>query len=361
MTVVGIDASPARSGDTGVARYTEELIAALAAHDDLTVRTFAAGRGAGRANLKPDRRLGVPLRVLHPLWRTTGRPRAETLIGPVDVVHAIDLVPPPTRSPVVLTCHDVLPITHPHLYERRYRRLSRRHVRALARADAVVTTCESTATEIVDVAGIDRGRIVVASPGRRTVADAAAASTFHAGGRPSILYVGAITPRKGLHRLVAALARMTDPPPLLVAGPDGMAADTVHAAIDETLRARPSIEIDWRGRVDDDELARLLAGATVLCHPSEAEGFGIPVLEAMGAGTPVLAADIAPVREIGGDAVALAPVHDLDAWAGALEALLADPDRRAAMAGAGRARSEPITWAAMAATIGDVYHRLADR
>lgn len=354
--VVGIDVSPALSGDTGVARYAEALVAALVRRDDVEVRTLAAGRGIRDTTLPVSRRARVPLRVLRTTWRVAGRPRAEDLLGPLDVVHAIDLVPPPTAAPVVITCHDVLPLTHPHLYEARYRRLAQQHVAALRRAAVVLATCRATADEIERVAGVPTARIVVAPPGRRLPAGLEPPAPSADPG-PSLLYVGAVTPRKGLHRLVEAVCRTRHRPRLLVAGPDGMGAAEVHRAVDAL---GVTVDVRWLGRVDDDTLIQLLRGATLLCHPSEAEGFGIPVLEAMGTGTPVLAGDIPPVREVGGDAVALVPPLDIDAWAAAIDDLLDDPDRRQAMSASGLDRSASYTWDATAEVVAGVYRRLTD-
>lgn len=346
---VGLDVTAAISGDTGVARYAEGLVGALRRTDGVDTATVAFGRGGHPTAIGIDRRIPVPLRALRPWWRITGRPRTEALLGPIDVVHTIDGIPAPTRRPLVVTCHDVLPLTHPHLYDRRYRIIARRHADALHAAAAVVTTCAATASAIVEVTGIDRDRIHVAPPGRRL---AATGPQPVEPGDPHLLYVGAVTPRKGLHRLVEALAELASPPRLVVAGPDGIRADEVHAVLD---RHRERVHVERLGRVSDADLIRLLRRATLLCHPSEAEGFGIPVLEAMGAGLPVLAADIPPVREIGGDAVELVPVDDRAAWGERVAALLADPQRRRAMSEAGIRRSEPYTWEAMAETVAGVY------
>ncbi len=354
--VVGIDVSPAVSGDTGVARYAEELVAGLAGREDLDVRTTAFGRGGHPSTIAPTRRLGLPLRVLHPLWRSVGRPRVEDLLGPVDVVHAIDGVPPPTRAPLVVTCHDVLPRSHPDLYDSRYRAIAARHVAALASAAAVVTTCHATAAEIERWAGVDPDRVHVASPGRRFTDVPPVVSPSDTDDEPYLLFLGALTPRKGLPLLLRALARMADAPRLVVVGPDGMRAAAVHAALDEVAG---TVRVERRGRVGDDELARLVAGATLLCHPSEAEGFGIPVLEAMGLGTPVVAGDIPPVREVGGDAVALVPVDDEAAWAATIERLLGDDDERHRRSARGRELAAPRTWTAMADAVADVYAAVA--
>lgn len=351
---VGLDLTPVISGDTGVARYATELCRCLAAdHPDVEVRSFGAGRGP-RAPIAITRRVRVPLRAVHLAWATIHHPRAEELVGPIDVVHSIDLAPPPTTRPLVMTTHDVLPLRRPELYERRHIISSRRHASGLARAAAVVATCQATADDVAELTGVPRERIVVAPLGRRLPAATGKRPPIDG---PYLLYVGAITPRKGLGTLAIALQRLGSRiPPLLVVGPDGVRAVAVRAQV---ASLGLGDRLRFLGRVPDDELATLLHHATLLCHPSEAEGFGIPVLEAMGAGTPVIAGDIPSVREIGGDAVVLVPPRDADALAAAIEALVTDPAERTRLQAAGRRRAEPFTWEAMTDRIAELYRQLA--
>ncbi|CAN5713943.1 glycosyltransferase family 1 protein [soil metagenome] len=345
---LGLDLTPVINGDTGVARYARELHRALTAgHPGVEVRGFAIGRGT-ETDLPLHRRVRTPLRVIHRTWQHLGWPPAERLVGPVDVVHSIDMVPPPTRRPLLMTVHDVLPLCRPELYGPRYRAIAERHARAAARAAAIVTTCAGTADDISAVTAIPRHRIHVAPPGRRRPGPGGPAVVSG----PYVLYVGAITPRKGLHHLAAAMAAPPDAPPLVVAGPDGWEADVVRHAIDD-LSSPP--RITWLGRVSDASLETLLRHATVLAHPSEAEGFGIPCLEAMGYGVPVVAGDIPPIRELGGDAVVLVAPGDPGAWRAALERVLGDAGLRADMATVGRRRAAPYTWEAMTDRIVEVY------
>lgn len=351
MTRVAIDATALVAGSTGVARYAAELLRGLARHDDLDIAPFAIGRGPTPPH--DVRRLRVPLRVVQPLWRWTGLPRAEHLVGGCDVVHSLDIVPVPTRRPLVVTVHDVLPLTIPHRYQDRQRRMIEAQVAALARAHLVVTTCEATKSDLVAHAAVRPERILVAPLGHRPPSTVAPPAPVPG---PYVLGVGSVTPRKGFQVLARAVARLgDDAPPVVIAGPDGWQADEVRA---EVHRLGVADRITFLGRVDDDVLEGLYRHALVLCHPSEAEGFGIPVLEAMGYGTPMVAGDIPPVREVAGDAAVLVPPGDADALADALRALLADDADRARRGALGRARAAGMTWQRTADLIADGYRSL---
>lgn len=348
MVRVALDLTPARSGETGVARYAVELERHLRAeHPDVELATFAVGRGPGVHAV--DRHVRMPLRFVHRTWAVAGLPRAERLVGPVDVVHATDMEPAPSRARVVVTVHDILPLRRPELYLPRTVRVASRQARVVRqRADLVLATCHATAAEIADVLGIAPDRVVVTGLGHRPPPPVPPPPLVDP---PYVLYVGALTPRKGLGTLADAIARLGPASPTLVAaGPVGHHADPVIASLPPgTLRL---------GRVADDDLDRLYAHATVLCHPSEAEGFGMPVLEALAFGRPVVAADIPSVREVAGDAATLVPAGDAGALADALAAVLADPAAASRAAVAGPARAARFTWSACAAATAAAYRAL---
>jgi glycosyltransferase involved in cell wall biosynthesis len=174
---------------------------------------------------------------------------------------------------------------------------------------------------------------------------------------PYLLAVGAVTPRKGFDVLADAVSRLpAGTPPLLVAGPDGWSADVVHRRI-AALGLGPE-RLRLLGEVSDRELDGLYRGATVVCHPSRAEGFGMPCLEAMRFGVPVVAGDIPPVREVCGDAARLVPVDDPDALAAALADVLADPGERARMTSTGELRAGAHSWDRTAEVLVELYRSL---
>jgi glycosyltransferase involved in cell wall biosynthesis len=347
---LALDLSALTAGDTGVAWYANALRVQLQnRHPEITVLPFAVGRGLHARDIEM-RRIRVPLRLARPVWRRIKWPLIEDIVRRPDLLHVIDGVPPATRLPVVLTVHDALPLTVPELYGRKWLTVSRAHLNEARRADVVITTCESTAMDIARVAGISRERIVVAPPGHRPPSIVAPESAVPP---PFILAVGAITPRKGFDVLADAAARIGgDCPPVVIAGPDGWRADQVRSRVKELgIEGR----VHFLGRVGDRELEGLYRAATVMCHPSVAEGFGIPCLEAMGFGTPVVAADIPSIREIGGDGVELVPVSDADALAHTLLRLLSDDRERDALADRGLRRSQAFTWENMADRVVDAY------
>lgn len=350
---VAVDATPLIAGDTGVARYTIEHLTNLRRRDDIEVKAFAVGRGISPARDLGVRRVPIPLRVVHRAWATVHRPSAEDLVGRADVVHAIDMMPPPTRSALVMTVHDALPLELPELYGPRFVRIAHATRKAASKAQVVVTTCAATAEQLAIHGYASPERIVVAPPGPRMRIDTTTPPVIRP---PYVLGVGSITPRKSFHVLAAAAQFLpADAPPIIIAGPDGWRADEVRQLINEldvTNRVR------LLGRVDDATLDSLYRHASVLCHPSRAEGFGIPCLEAMAYGVPVVATDIPSVSEMGGGAIDLVPSGDPAALATALEAVLRDPAKQAAMSEAGRRRSNEFSWEKMTARIVDAY-RLA--
>jgi len=351
---VGLDVTPAVTTHGGLARYTTELWRALVSREDLSVAAFALGRGSRPALALPLKRVPVPLRLLRPLWRHARVPRAEWFAGDVDVVHSLALLPVPTRKPRVQTIHDLLPLTHPQLYPPGADRVHRAEVAAAADADLVVTTCDATALEITRVAGIPSERIVVAPPG-----------VFERGrdggpppvDGPYILAVGQVTPRKGLDVLARAAAKIgARCPPVIVAGPDWWHAEDVRsriAAADRHGRVR------LLGPVDDGTLGRLYSHATLVCHPSRAEGFGMPCLEAMDAGTALVASDLPSIRELTAAAAALVPVDDANTLAEAIDRLLSHESERNALAEAGRRRAREFSWPRMAEEVAGAYRRVS--
>lgn len=337
-------------GMTGVERYAVMLHDRLARRPDIDVRSFAVGRGHQGERLGIRRRYRVPVRTVHGLWRTVHHPRAEWLAGGADVVHGLGGLPPPTRRPLVLTVHDLLPLTDPQFFTNRVRDEARNLARALDRASIVLTTCDATAAEIAHVTGIERERIAIAPLGPR---DREAVAV--AGGDPYILAIGAVTPRKGLDTLAAAVAELGPScPPVLVAGPDGYFSDDVHAAVE-----RHDVHHRFRflGAVDDERLDELLASATIVCHPSRAEGFGIVCLEAMARGIPVVASDLPSIREVGGHGVALVPPDEPASLAAQISRLLADDGARQQLAQTGRAQASAYSWDRFADDVVRAYER----
>lgn len=341
---VALDLTPATTGSTGVSRYARCLYDGLQPLD-VEVVPFAVGRGP-HPPPPGTHRCRAPLRVVQRSWSLTRRPAVERWVGSVDLMHCLDLVPAPSRAPTVMTAHDLLALTRPELHSPSQVDQQRAQLRALLRADLVLANSEVTGQQLVDH-GVRQDRVVVTRLGC-----APPPSDVKPYPGRYVLAVGELAARKNLGLLAEAFlaARLPQDVRLLLAGPDGHAAASVRALLGDRVRAL--------GRVDDATLASLYAGATAFCFPSLAEGFGLPVLEAMRAGAPVLASDLPILHEVAGDAARFLSPYDATAWASALEELVADPASVQELREQGRTHAAGMTWDATARATLDAYRSL---
>ena len=348
----------------GTGRYALEMTAALAAErpEGASVSAWAAWHADVSAAHVPEvglpRRLLLPRRALVAAWeRGTGpAPRG------VDLVHAPTPMFPPRRGrPLVVTVHDAVPWTHPETLTRRGVRWHRAMVeRAGGVADAVVVPTAAVAEELARHVTMRRPPVVVGegvSGALTPPPDAIERATSL--GLPEgdyVLTLATIEPRKGLDVLLAAMARPGAPQvPLLVAGQAGWGGvDVAEQA--EALGLGDRVRL--LGRLPDADLAVVLGRAAVLAAPSRAEGFGLPVLEAMAAGLPVVSSDAPALAEVGGGATVTVPVGDADALAAALAEVLGSATLRASLAETGRRRAAGFSWESAARTLWDTYARL---
>jgi glycosyltransferase involved in cell wall biosynthesis len=351
---VGIDLTPGAIAITGIARYSQMLWDQLSERTDIAARGFMAGR-VPRMETASVLRLHMPIRALHSLWRLGG-PKAETLFGDIDVVHCIDMVPPPTRLPLVVTWHDTFRYPGPEYHDPRNLELRGKRLAALDKASVVLAYCEATADELVAATGYPRDRIVLA-PSGYDIVDTNDAGPPPVEG-PFVLAAGALTPRKGFDVLAKAMRELgDDAPTLVIAGPDGYRADDVRTQIFDAIGPDRCILLGERY----GGMNALYRQATLVVHPSLAEGFGMVCLEAMGAGAPVVAADIPSIREMGEGCVSLVPAGDHEAMAAAIASLLADDAERERLGTLGRDRAKQYTWAHTADQTVLAYHMAAGR
>jgi glycosyltransferase involved in cell wall biosynthesis len=255
---------------------------------------------------------------------------------------------PPRSAPLVVTIHDLAFVHDPSGFTRRGLRFFRRGL-ALARAEADAVVCSSTAT-LEDCAGhgFDRSRLHLVPLGVHVVptgpAQVAAARHRYGLGRPYLLFAGTHEPRKNLARLVEAFALLAPDRELVLAGPTGWGDQQA-----------PAPGVRAVGFVPEADLRALYAGADAFVYPSVREGFGLPVLEAMAQGTPVVTSRRTSTEEVaGGAAVLVDPLDPADIARGITEAV----DRTAELAELGRARAAACSWDRTAELTLDVYGKV---
>jgi glycosyltransferase involved in cell wall biosynthesis len=350
---VGIDATPLLGTLTGIGVYTRRLITELGLLTEppaLVATAFTLrGRAALAAAVPPGvrtRARPVPARLLREAWARVELPPVEWLCGRVDVFHGTNFVLPPThRAGGVVSVHDLSFLRYPetvHANSLRYRELVPRSV---DRAAAVCVLTRAMGDEIAAEYGIAADKIHVAAPGvDESWFTATPLTTAERTGlglpERYVLAVGTLEPRKNLRHLVAAYAqlRSAEPstPPLVLAGPAGWGPQLAADAL-------PKGSLILTGYLSDTRLRAVMAGAACLAYPTLYEGFGLPPVEALACGVPVVASDLPVTREVLGDAAVLVAPDDLDALADALRAQL-DAPWHAEVVKARRDQARKWTW-----------------
>ncbi len=311
---VGLDVAPLLQTRAGTARWVGGLQRGLEAHPEVELTRLSWGG--------PGRWIAVARDVL---WYPALLPR-QAAKARVDVLHCtIFRAPPRAHVPTILTVHDLAVLRHPEVFPLWTRLYGRTALRPTIRAvDRVIAVSEFSKREVVELVGVD--------PDRVDVVPNALEPVFRAEGRAAdgdyVLAVGTLEPRKNLARIVEATARVGAQ--LRLVGAAGWGNAGVAGS-----------HVTWLGRVDDDDLAAAYRGARSLVFPSLYEGFGIPVLEAMACGTPVVTSEGSAMAELVGDAAILVDPLDVASIAAGIEA--ADR-RRGELVPLGLEQARRYTW-----------------
>ncbi len=380
MTSVLLDATALPADRGGVGRYVDALVAH---HDRMGVQLHVVAQSRDRDHylgyLDPDR-VHVAPRHIEPVpvrlaWEQLGLPalvrrlRPNALFGPHYTTPL--LTAGPRSVPAVVTLHDATFFSHPEVHTAFKRRFFTTWTRLSAgRAAALVVPSAATRDEVVTHTGADPARFVVIPHGvdherfRPPSAEQVAAARAWAGVGPHAAYLaflGTLEPRKNVPALVRAFVEVCrerpNPPDLVLAGGRGWDGD-----IEPAVAAVPDgLAVRRPGFIPDELVAGFLGGATAVVYPSLGEGFGLPVLEAMACGAPVLTTRLLALPEVGGDAVAYAASPAVADIAAALRRLLDDERWRADLREAGVRRAREFTWEASARAHGAVLARVARR
>lgn len=367
---VAIDATAAVAQRAGVGRYARELLRELVqlspddrfslmiAGTDLDASTYIDTLPPGA--WREHRGLPLPERWTTLAWQRLRLPLpVELLGGSFDLFHGLDFVLPPTRRRSVVTIHDLSYLLYPEFAEPRLSKyLTAAVPRTLRRANAVVAVSASVAEALVTAYPFVEGRVVaipngVRPPVRERPKSQSAAS-------PVILMVGTVEPRKN-HRLLLTMFRevRADVPDarLVIVGRLGWRAEEIAAEIQEAERQGG---VSWLRNASDADIESCYAEATLAVYPSWYEGFGLPVIEAMARGVPVVTSDLPALRETGGDAALYAAPDQSSDFAAHVLSLLNDAERRTRCRQAGLARARLFPWRTTAERVRRVYRRVLD-
>ena len=362
-----IDYRPALRHRTGVGLWVAHLVEALAERQEANAHEITVFSSSWKDRLvaplpagvsSVDRR--VPVRLLNWLWHRREWPAVESLAcGTFDVVHSPSpLLIPARRAARLVTIHDVDFLCHPARSAREIRRdypdLARAHAH---RADGIVVPSAHTGDEVARRFDLPRDRIVVCPNG---------APDWSARTRPPatghLLFVGTITPRKNVDRLLTAYAqvraRRHDVPPLVLVG---QATPESSQTLGRLISPPLAGHVRHEGYVDNRSLRQLYEEAVLVVLPSLDEGFGIPALEAMTVGVPLIAAARGALPEVVGDAGLLVDPLDVAALAAALERVLTDDQLRGQLSAAGPARAREFSWRASADALTGAYAQAIER
>lgn len=368
-----------RNAQTGVGRYVNELLAALPKVDpgiDILAfyRTYFT-RGKSRSTNRLGAAIGVKPPRRAPDWVRRGLLAGYELAFETHgafhgfrLYHEPNHIPGDWNGPVITTVHDLSVVRHPEWHPAdRVRWYERSLLPSLPRSAHFITVSEFTRQEMIELLGVAPERITAIPLGVRTEFAPRPAKAVRARlaerGWPAeyLLFVGTMEPRKNVPGLLAAYAHL--PPelrrrfPLVIAGAGGWG---MHPLADEIAAAGLTGQVQILGYVADEDLGWLYAGARALVWPTFYEGFGLPPLECMATGTPVITTNVASLPEVVGDAGLLVDPHDTTALAEAMRRIAEDDEFAADLARRSCLRSEAFTWEQCAAEHAAIYRRYGE-
>jgi glycosyltransferase involved in cell wall biosynthesis len=383
---IGIDYTAAVRQRAGIGRYTRNLVQAMAKYDAQTSYTlFVAGgqpesgpegRGGDHPDLWPPnfriRSVALSDRWLHILWQRLRVPvPVQVITGPLDLFHSPDFVLPPLgRTPGILTVHDLSFLRVPNCFLPGFRDYLERAVsHAVHRAALILADSDSTRRDLVDLLNVGPERVVVLYPGVEArfcpIQDVEVLSRVRGSydlPKRFVLGLGTLQPRKNFVGLIEAFAQLiahshkaTDGLHLVIVGSKGWMADDIPAAV---VRCGVGERVRLIGFVEDGDLPALYNLAVFFAFPTWYEGFGLPVLEAMACGTPVVAADNSSLPEVVGQAGLLVPAGDQAAIVEGMKRLLDDPLLRARLMAAGCRQAQRFSWEKAAHQLSGIYQEV---
>lgn len=378
MARIGIDVTSAIVQGGGIGRYTRELTRALTQLDvGHQYRLFSAKPPAAPPVPDPLPQGAhisyhpAPLgeRWLYRLWYRLRLPLPlQWVTGPLDLFHSPDFVLPPVSGgiPTLLTVHDLSFAHYPQVFpEPLVRYLNSIVPWSVARATHILADSQATKHDLLTLWQVPPQKVTVLYSGvdarfrpvERAEEITAVCRQYRLPDAPYILTVGTVQPRKNYQMLIRAFAPLAQqfPHHLAIAGGKGWLYDEM---MQEVTRQGLAGRVHFLGFVADADLPALYSGAALYVFPSLYEGFGLPILEAMGCGVPVIASNASSLPEVAGDAAVLLDPTDEAGWTAVMGQLLQDNGRRARMVAAGFRQARQFTWRKAAKQLLAVYEEL---
>lgn len=361
MLTVALDAAPLAGERTGVGVGVARLLAALAVQPQLDLVGYGLTGSHWpevKSHLPPGTRPArgpMPAGALLRIWSVSSLPYVELWTGRIDVVHGTNfVVPPARRAGRVVTVHDLTAVHYPELCTPTSRMYPRLVQRAVDRGAWVHTVSHFVAGEVVQHFGSDPSRVVVVPHG---IDHPDRAPRSPAQSPPYVLALGTVEPRKDIPGLVRAFDIVADDHPdleLWIAGPEGWGESRLSETLSGSRHKDRVRRLGWVSDTGD-----LLRGATLLAYPSLYEGFGLPPLEAMAAGVPVVATSAGSVPEVTGDAAVLVPPGDPEQLAQAISKVVSDDRLRSDLVERGFVRAAAFSWAESSDALASAYSEIA--
>ena len=363
---VGVDVTPLLGSRTGVGQFVGTLVDGFAGNAAVELCPFTVSvRGWRSTSGKTSQRWPMPARPLRALWRKSNLAPIEWWTGSLNVVHGTNFVVPPSKQAVQLvSVHDMAAVRFPKLCTPDTLQYPGLIARAVARGAHIHTDSVFVANEVIDHFAIEPARVHTIHLGLPPKSHAVnPCIPKHAGvgdAAPYVLAVGTVEPRKDYPTLLRAFGLLAANDPdlrLVIVGQSGWGERAFGEAL-ALLPPKVSARIDRLGFVDERERIRLLAGASLLVYPSVYEGFGLPPLEAMAAGVPVVATAVGSLPEILGDGARFVPPARVDELAEAILCVHSDSVVRAGLVSRGHQRAARYTTKAMIDGFSSLYSQL---
>jgi glycosyltransferase involved in cell wall biosynthesis len=374
---IAVDYTAAVNQTAGIGRFVRSLIKGVVDIDQRNQYLLVHARPNEDAVLDfptasnvSRRQLPISERLLTILWHRANLPLpVDVFTGTVDLFHSPDFVLPPLRgTKSILTVHDLAFLLFPECAHEALREYLLRVVpRSARRASFIVADSENTANDVICLLGVSPERVAVVpggvDPRFQPVTDPERLRMMRrllgVETAPYVLFVGVIEPRKNLQGLIQAFElikkRYRLPHKLVVVGRKGWLSDGIYEKYEQSQVRQ---DIVFPGFIPDEDLPTLYSAASALSMPSFYEGFGLPLLEAMACGTPVVASNAASLPEVVGDAAPQVDPNDIDALAEALAQVLTDDTLRAVNRARGLERAAQFSWQAAAQKLLEVYERV---